>query len=1409
MLAGQRGRGASNRTPQMPAPVSPLVASYDQFAFGRPTTVLPRPPAQFQIGAFGPEPPLIPMPVDQADEDGALEPRRVQYPVAWNLPVGVPGSEGLGKLASFNTLRAMADKYSVFRAAMQRRIQEMIGLDWDIVPTKDAEEAMKGSATYRTDWQKRHVQMMKFWERPDRSADSPYFTYEEWATALWEDCLVTDAVALYLHPPLGGPSKGWFGSSVGSLDLIDGTTVRPLYSMSGGLPAPSAVAYQQFLWGVPRSDFATIAEGRDVDELPDYVDTFAHSEMAYLRYWPRTWSPYGFSTVEQALMPIAIGYARQTQQLEFYCYDDQTELLTSEGWKKMPDVRGDELVATRSPSGAFEWQHTKEGFVHSFDYDGHLVEFANKRVNLRVTPNHRMLTRWCGRNDGGWNRDWHIQRADFFLGRDSATWQLPVTSTWVGDDVAEMVIPDDPRRVANHRFGRGLTVPMEDFCRFLGVFLAEGWVRPDRNDIIVSQSPDSPDLEGIALALKRVGLRWNYDAKNMKFTASHARLAAWLRGCGQGAANKHLPEWMLNLAGPYLEAFLDGYTMGDGHTTVDGQRRWYTTSRLLADQVVEIVQKCGRSAWVQKRPPNGVGRLDHYYVAERREEAHLVPRPKLVPYHGKVYCPSVPNGIVYVRREGQAVWCGNTEGTVPYTYVIPGNELVQSPQQIRQLQNALNSISGDTGWKQKVVVLPPGSKTEMMKPFDQASSFDYLISTFAIMPLGLNPSDLGMIPSMGGGTSGFSYESARMVQSGQANSQDRWLEPFVAFWGRQFNRVIQSVFRQTDMEWHWTGLEQGENADELIQQQVNLLRSSVITIDEARSEMGLDTFGADWSQIPLSFSNAGVSLITDAVDASAAQAEIAAEGGGHPKPNSTAGMGSPVQTHTLGQRGQPTTPAHDAARTVEHQQPSRPHNHAGGHPIKAVTAELEVLGRMLRKGRSLDSFETHVLSPAVLDAVRAALPDVDEAVAAGIVCAATEIEKAKKPKAAGLVVKASDTGRVLMIQRNEDNHNEQAAGRWEWPGGRLEDHEEPFEAARREWEEEVGCDLPDGHVAGQWRSGRYVGFVYVIGSEDDLDLGSRDERNPDSDDFEPVAWWTPADIAGNSAVRVEVQSSDWALIGSARKGVLPKADARVLPWHLVHDVDLRIADHYEPLIREALGQQVAGLHEAIVQAVNAARIVPTGKVTNGPGQLVRRIVDEVLTSVARLIPARLVTLVKSIWADSWLAATHSAASHQHLPVPAYLASLEKATDWSTWTPGDPAAALAVAGGGLAQLLQQAEIVIAGVDDTTVERIGDAVAAGIRLGEPTRDIAARVEDVLAAPWRAKMIARTETSRAMAHADFETFRNAGVLEWEWLDAPGACPICVNNAANGPYPMGAGPPLPQHPNCRCVPEAVIEKG
>ncbi|HWB38468.1 MAG TPA: hypothetical protein VHA75_20820, partial [Rugosimonospora sp.] len=79
------------------------------------------------------------------------------------------------------------------------------------------------------------------------------------------------------------------------------------------------------------------------------------------------------------------------------------------------------------------------------------------------------------------------------------------------------------------------------------------------------------------------------------------------------------------------------------------------------------------------------------------------------------------------------------------------------------------------------------------------------------------------------------------------------------------------------------------------------------------------------------------------------------------------------------------------------------------------------------------------------------------------------------------------------------------------------------------WSEETGCVVPDGEITGQWDSsnGIYRGFVLSVPYEDGVPIfdGRDDVTNPDDpdgDQIEALAWWDPAHLRDNPAVRSEL-----------------------------------------------------------------------------------------------------------------------------------------------------------------------------------------------------------------------------------------------------------------------------------------------
>lgn len=312
--------------PQMANPnfgqLSPLTAQLQtggsqgpnwSYAYGG---FLPRLPQDFTEGAFGPFSPILPVPVDSpASEDTPrAEPRWWEYPVGWNLPVGTPGSEGGTKLADFNTLKTLADLYSVARACIELRKNEIRGLNWDIMPTKDAAKAMRGSPTKAADFGRRRSEAIKFFNH----CDPDYSTWTEWLGVVLEEILVYDTCALLMQPSWGN-SKGVLGSDLKHLRLVTAPTIRPLVDMHGAKPRPPAPAFQQYLFGVPRTDLMTMITQEDIEDYKGLEGpAFRGDQLLYHRMTPRRWTPYGFAPVEQALIPVMAGLQKQGYQLDFF-----------------------------------------------------------------------------------------------------------------------------------------------------------------------------------------------------------------------------------------------------------------------------------------------------------------------------------------------------------------------------------------------------------------------------------------------------------------------------------------------------------------------------------------------------------------------------------------------------------------------------------------------------------------------------------------------------------------------------------------------------------------------------------------------------------------------------------------------------------------------------------------------------------------------------------------------------------------------------------------------------------------------------------------------------------------------------------------------------------------------------------
>jgi len=181
----------------------------------------------------------------------------------------------------------------------------------------------------------------------------------------------------------------------------------------------------------------------------------------------------------------------------------------------------------------------------------------------------------------------------------------------------------------------------------------------------------------------------------------------------------------------------------------------------------------------------------------------------------------------------------------------------------------------------------------------------------------------------------------------------------------------------------------------------------------------------------------------------------------------------------------------------------------------------------------------------------------------------------------------------------------------------------------------------------------------------------------------------------------------------------------------------------------------------------------------------------------------LLDALKPLYADGWVLGT---VSGQYM-----LRGIEKApsvgvVNWDTWTPGNQAAsALVKPKGGLQKLLDRRGIVLDGITDTKLNRIGTVLGQALAAGITPKDVAVMVDQVINDPQQALVIAQTEMSRAVSVASRDLYETSGVEQVEWLVAIG-CEDCQENADASPigidevFPSGDTEP-PAHPNCMCA--------
>jgi phosphoribosylamine-glycine ligase len=375
---------------------------------------------------------------------------------------------------------------------------------------------------------------------------------------------------------------------------------------------------------------------------------------------------------------------------EMGCYDDKTEVLTSEGWKHFKDVSRDDEICTLEPS-THMIEFNRPDAVVSFKHHKKLISIQNRALDIVVTPDHNMFVE--SQQSFKKRRD----KFEFVKARDlQSQSRVMRTGKWIGQAIASFALPSvtvghyEGRQVQLRETG-AIEIPMGDWLAFMGIWLADGAVSANRESYRVSIAQKPAQTKRIEELLTKLPFRFSKGESD--FYCYDKQLGSYLEQFG-GASEKHVPKFILQLASEQIRIFLDWFAAGDGTLMKTGFRIFYTSSKLLADQTQELLLKIGRVGLVKSRQRKGkLWIVDHladasgmqYEVIERVKKLHswIDKRDTAeLDYDGRVYCASVKNHVMYVRRNGKPYWCGNTSMYWTKTNPLFENTLLKTKEKL-------------------------------------------------------------------------------------------------------------------------------------------------------------------------------------------------------------------------------------------------------------------------------------------------------------------------------------------------------------------------------------------------------------------------------------------------------------------------------------------------------------------------------------------------------------------------------------------------------------------------------------------------------------------------------------------------------------------------------------------------------
>jgi GTP cyclohydrolase I len=332
-------------------------------------------------------------------------------------------------------------------------------------------------------------------------------------------------------------------------------------------------------------------------------------------------------------------------EAEHLCYDQKTEILTEKGWRFFRDLSRNDKVAQVKPENRL-LSFVRPSEIISYTYNGKMIGIRSLSLDLLVTPDHRIFhaSEWGFYND---NCKWKVLPAGQLMKKHIV---IPRSCLWEGAS-------PDFVNIGKHK------ISFKTFVRFFGIWVGEGCTTftGKRKFVVVSQSPASKYFGQIDKLFRSLGVKYIKckSGRTIQFRIEDNDFYDYFAKFGK-SGQKYIPGLIKNATAEHLRIFFDWYVKGDGHVKRNGAFHLVSKSERLIDDLQEVCIKLGIGCTKQNN--RQFHRMETHKTKAGENKWYSRVRPQNFyssKYNGKVYCVSVPSGLILVRRNGRTAICGN------------------------------------------------------------------------------------------------------------------------------------------------------------------------------------------------------------------------------------------------------------------------------------------------------------------------------------------------------------------------------------------------------------------------------------------------------------------------------------------------------------------------------------------------------------------------------------------------------------------------------------------------------------------------------------------------------------------------------------------------------------------------------